>query len=97
MLNGFAMLKTLKRKGKVVAPPMDDVSLAIILESSSPVDLTSDGPLTWSPILNKTYAIEYLKWPHQNKHTFFKTYHSSAYGADSLNSFTNVSSFFKPS
>lgn len=52
MLKGFAILNTLNRNGKDVAPPIDEVSLAITLESGSPVSLTIDGPLTWSPILN---------------------------------------------
>lgn len=46
MLNGFVMLKTLKRNGKFCAPPIDELSFEIIFESGSPVALTTDGPLT---------------------------------------------------
>lgn len=46
MLNGFVMLNTLKRNGKVEAPPIDELSLEIIFESGSPVALITDGPLT---------------------------------------------------
>lgn len=46
MLNGFAMLKTLKRNGNATAPPMDELSLAITFEIGSPEDLITEGPLT---------------------------------------------------
>lgn len=46
MLNGFVMLNTLKRNGKDVAPPIDELSLVINFEIDSPVVLISDGPLT---------------------------------------------------
>lgn len=46
MLNGFAMLNTLNRNGNADAPPIDELSLAIILEIGSPDDLINEGPLT---------------------------------------------------
>lgn len=46
MLNGFVMLNTLNKNGNDVAPPIDELSLAIIVEIDSPVALISDGPLT---------------------------------------------------
>lgn len=46
MLNGFAMLNTLNRNGNATAPPIDELSPAIIFDNGSPDDLMTEGPLT---------------------------------------------------
>lgn len=56
MLSALPMLSTLRRNGKRFAPPISVGSRATTVARDSPVDLTTDGPLTWSPIHHSAYG-----------------------------------------